>query len=352
MKTLEKYFAGGFEQRQKPSLFLTNLCKKKLIYQGVVEFDRRKVKSLYSVNVPQCRGGRAHDLTAYETVEFKIPKYNDYSRLDEDFLEEKSFGETPYVYKQAKLINKITHDQGIFSDFQRRAQEKQVADGLLNGKIVLIDKSEIAFNKLDKQDISATKKWSDDTSKPLDDMNAAAQVVVDEGKVGTSSFNWILNGADIDAFLGNSQVQKNAKKLEGIDRVAIGMPEEITLGAALHGFISAGGFKHYIWSYNGTYDIPTGFKFAYEGTSVSFIPKGRSICLPAGVDLGFKMYYGGLVKPSLGADAINYEKLLVEQLPWAYTKTEAGTTSFEYGVKSKPLFVPENPHGYATLRGI
>lgn len=347
---LNKYFAGGFEKRQKPAQFFTNLCEPVHILEGVVRFDRRSVLPSISVNVENGTGGRWHNLDTYTTEEYEIPEYNDGSSLGESFYKKRAFAQHEYAGRAVQAIDIVTRNQGILSEFQRNAQEKQVVDALLTGKIKLINNDEIDFKKKESHTIAASAKYSSSGGKPLTDVEKAIQVIIDDGKPATTDFHYIMNSSDINDFILNDQVQKAARKLEGIDRVSIGMPPEKTLGAGLQGKFATGGCNVYLWGVNTKYLIPKGFGFAGEGTEQFFLPKGKSIVVPTNPK--FKMYYGGLIPCAPDRDPLEMVPVKTEQLAYQYKICEKGCNTIEYGVKMAPLFVPENGDDYASIEGI
>lgn len=347
---LNKYFAGGFEKRQKPAQFFTNLCKPVHVLEGVVKFDKRDVLPLISVNVQSGTGGRYHDLDAFESLEYEIPDYNDCSKLRENFFKKRSFGQHEYASKVVSVVDKITRDQAILSEWQRNTQEKQVVDVLLTGKIQLINGDKIDYKKKESHNIAASAKYSSTGGKPLSDVEKAIQVIIDDGKPATTDFHYIMNSSDINDFILNDQVQKAARKLEGIDLVSIGMPPEKTLISAPRGKFSTGGCNVYLWGINTKYRIPAGFGFAGEGTEQFFLPKGKSVVIPANPQ--FTMYYGGLIPCAPDMDPLGMEPQKAEQLAYQYKVCEDGCNTIVYGVKTAPLFVPENGDDYASIEGI
>lgn len=345
------YFDEAFQKMKAGPRALVGLCQEIQTEHGYVEFDNRTIKNLVSVDVAPGTGGRFHNMKGFNTKKFKIPAYNDYSQLTEDFFMERQFGQKPYGMIVADAVAEITKNQGIFSNYQANSKNKQVADGLLNGRITLGDGSKIEFNKKETHDIKAAKKFTDSSAKILDELGNGCQLIVDDGKIGETEFHFITNGKVTNSIITNDDIQKAAKAIQGIDRIALSMPVEKTPGMSLSGRVSAGSFIINIWSYNATFDVPMGFGFAGEGTSQYFIPDGRGILLPKTNDL--KMYYGGLVTCPVGGDVFKDMQLIKEpEYAYQYVKASGGTATIEYGVKSAPLFVPKNPDGYVSFSNL
>lgn len=352
---LNTYFAGGFEKRKAQPQFLSGLCEEVLTNKAAIKLDSRTVKSLYSIDLPQCTGGRFHDLTGYDSVEYKIPQYNDYTALTDMWFLERPFGAIPYGDRVADAVEEVSKNQGIFSEYQANAKSKQVADGLLNGELTLLNGDKIKFNKKSTHDISVTNKFTSSTATILDDLEKGCRLIKNDGQVATNEFHFITNGTVTNAIVTNDQIQKIAKKLDGIDLAALGMPEEKTPGATLSGRVACGAYIVNIWSYDGTFTIPPGFNLANEGKTSSFIPDGRGILLPK--IHGLKMYYGGLVTcPNMSPDmqdVFNSIQIIkAKEYAYCYPKSNAGTTTLEHGVKSAPLFIPTNPDAYVSYSNL
>lgn len=345
------YFDEAFQKVKAGARALVGLCEEIQTEQGYVEFDSRTVKSLTSIDVKPGTGGRYHNMSGFKTKEFKIPVYNDYSSLTEEFFLKRQFGQKPYGMIVADAVAEVSKNQSIFSNYQANAKNKQVADGLLNGVITLAGDAKIEFNKRASHDITVTKKFTDSSAKILDVLGEACQLIVDDAQIGETEFHFISNGKITNSIVTNDDVQKAAKAIHGIDRVALGVPVETTPGLSLAGRIVAGSFTVNIWGYNSTFTIPKGHGFAGEGTSQYFIPDGRAILLPKKNDL--KMYYGGLVTYPAGNDIFKNMQLIKEkEYAYQYVKVEHGSATIEYGVKSAPLFVPKNPDGYASFSNL
>lgn len=352
---VKKVMEVAFDKKQKPSMFLANFFKKQQLKTIKVEVQGRTVKSIYSVDVKLGTGGRRVDLSQFEKQEFAVPEYNDYSVISEEDMFKVQLGETEYTQQAARAADLITDRQEIISDSQRRAEEKQAADALFNGKVVLADGTKIEYNKKATHSIDkSSAKWTTETSNPLTDIKNACKLCVDDGKVGTSTFNLILEDDGLLALLANKQFKAGSNYDEGIKRADISIPEELTPGATFHGRFSAGSFKINLWTYNEKYTIPEGFNFANEGTEVGYIPQGGGVLLPENPN--FRRYYGAVNNVdasngvNVGGAKLNLQE--VEQLPYAYDVVKGGSAITEAGVKSRPLCVPVDIDTFATFTNV
>ena len=351
---IRKAMEVGFDLKQKPSMFLSNLFKKKQLKGIKVELQGRVVEGYYSVDVKLGTGGRYNSLDEYEKRDFIVPEYNDIASLTEEDVFKAQFGQTEYD-QTANIINAINDGQEIFSDKQRRAEEKQASDALFEGRIVLAGGNKIDFKKkaTHKKSVSSAK-WNTAGGDPIQVIQDLIALCLADGKISTSEWNLVFEDKGLNAFLGNAKVKENGNWNEGIKRTDINMPVESTPGAMFHGRISAGSYLVNIWSYNEKYTVPKGYGFAHEGEQFGYIPSGCAALLP--MNPNFVKYYGAInntnapTTPGIGGNKL--ELIEREQLPYAYDVLDDGSATTKYGVKSRPLCVPVEIDSFATIHDI
>lgn len=348
---IKKAMEVGFDKKQKPSMFLSNLFKKRQLKGIKVELQGRVVKSFYSVDVKLGTGGRHNSLNEYDKAEYTVPEYNDIASLTEEDMFKAQFGQTEYD-QTASIINSINDGQEILSDKQRRAEEKQASDALFEGKIVLTGGNTIDFNKKSSHNVNKTSaKWSTSGGDPIADISALIKLCIADGKISASEWNLVLEEKGLNALLGNANFKANSNWNEGIKRSDIAMPEELTQGAMFHGRFSAGSYIVNLWSYNEKYTVPTGYGFANEGSEFGYIPEGKGLLVP--MNPNFIRYYGAInntnapTTPGIGGNKLELRE--VEQLPYAYDVLEDGSATTKFGVKSRPLYVPVDVHSFGTF---
>lgn len=345
-----KTMVKAFEKRKKPTNFLSNFFKPVQLDGIVAEIQGQDIKATYSVDNQIGTGGRRHEFSYHETKEIIVPEYNDFTTISEKDVFKKEFGDTPYSVPATTVVDKVTKRQGLFSDMQRRAEEKQASDAFFLGKIVLANGDEIEFRKKDTHNITPANKWTVSTHNPLTDIEKACQLCIDDGKISASEFNLILESSGLNALLNNPLFRENADLTKNIKRADISMPVEKTPGAMYHGQFSAGAYVVNLWTYNEKYEIPKGYGFANEGTSVPYIPAGRGVILPMNPE--FERYYGAInntnyQQPGIIGGTLTLVK--TEQLPYAYDTVFNGSGVTYAGVKSRPLHVPVNVDSFATF---
>lgn len=350
---LKKAIQVGFDKRQKPSLFLANLFTKKQLKTIKTQIQGRSIKSVYAVDSKIGTGGRKVEISQHDFKDFVIPEYNVNTQLTEEDIYKVQFGETEETQVTANIADLINDRQEIISEMIRRSEEKQAADALFSGKIVLADGTEIEFNKKATHDVNLNStKWTTDGNNPLKDIEDACQLIIDDGKVSASEFNVIMGRSALNAFLGNAKVKGSSNWNNGIKRADINIPVEKTPGAMFHGQISCGTYVANIWSYAEKYEIPTGYNFANEGTSVPYIPTNAVLVLPT--EVKFIRNYGSL--NNVGATALmggaKLQPVEAEQLQYSYDKVEGGSAYTIAGVKSRVLLIPVDVDSFVTLKNV
>lgn len=355
MSVFLKTMVAAFEKRKKPTKFLTNFFKPVFLDGIVAQIQGQDVKATYSIDTKLGTGGRYHEFSYHDTKEYVVPEYNDITKITEEDVFKKQFGQTEYQpVSPAAVADIATKRQAIFSDMQVRSIEKQAADAFFTGKITLSNGDEIEFRKKATHNIDkAAAKWSVTTNNPLDDIENACQLCIDDGKISASEFNLILESKGLNALLNNPLFRQNADLTKNIKRADISMPIEKTPGAMYHGQFSAGAYVVNLWSYNEKYEIPDGYDFANEGEKVPYIPQAGGLIMPANVE--YKLFYGEINNTDFSGPSILGGKLTpvkATQLPYAYEEVKNGSAVLNAGVKSRPMVYPENVDSFVTFTNV
>ena len=351
---IRKAMEIGFDKKQKPSMLLANLFKKRQLKGIKIVLQGRVVESYYSVDVKLGTGGRYNSLDEYDKRDFIVPEYNDIGSLTEEDVFKAQFGQTEYD-QTARIIEAINDGQEIFSDKQRRAEEKQASDGLFNGKIVLAGGNKIDFKKKTTHSISVSSaKWNTDSADPDSVILNAINLCTTDGKISASEWNIFFEDKGLTAYLANKNVQAASNWNSGIKRSDINIPEELTPGGMFHGRRTIGSYVVNFWSYNEKYTVPKGYGFAKEGQQCGYIPDGCALIVS--MNPNFYRYYGAInntnapTTPGIGGNKLQLVEQ--EQLPYAYDVLDDGSATTKYGVKSRPLLIPAGIDEFATIHDI
>lgn len=356
----KKVLAAAFKKVQKPLGYFANLYEEELLDGIEVEIQGRDVKATYSVDTQLGTGGRRHEFSQFDSATYTVPEYNDFVDISERDVYKQQFGETIYAKTLANSAKYIADRQAFLSDMQTRAENKQAIEALLNGKVILANGNKIEFRKKASHDLNLTsKKWDAVSSgksvnDPLAEIEKACQLIIDDGKVGTSEFNLTLSGKTANALLTNTYFVENSKFNNNINRSQIGIPVEKTPGAFFHGQFAAGSYIVNLFTCNEKYEVPTGYNFADEGTTKYYLPEGRGLLLPVNVE--FKKYYGSInpinFAPANDIIIPDLTPVKTRQYPYAYRVVTNGSSVVQAGVKSRPLYVPVNIDSAVTFSNL
>lgn len=349
---LQTEMLGLYEIYKKPTLFLSNFCKREESDATSFEIDKRILQSPYAVDTQRNRPGHTVDFIGYKTEEFTPPEYNDNAVITMDELDKKLAGRDRYdpAQYQGALLDLVNDRQTKISDMYRRSEEKQVSDGLFTGQVKYFDGTTVDYKKHKDQSVAVSKSWSSAEGLALTDLDKGCDVSINLGRNAGGEFVFISRGSCIGSLIKNKETQEVAGAYKKIDRVDISMPLEKSPGAKYQGMVSTNnGHIIDLWSYDQTCDIPKGFNLAGEGSKLPYIPEGGGILFPK--NILFEMKYAAVYPGDAeGVEALN--KIRCQQLPWAYVKRDKGCVWVECGVKSRVLFMPTDFRSYVTYTNI
>jgi hypothetical protein len=193
---------------------------------------------------------------------------------------------------------------------------------------------------------TAIVPWSDvDNATPLDDIDALADIIRDEGLVDVTTL--IFGDKAWINFIKNDWVRENLKK----DVLNMGElnPQIVNKGGKRMGYIDYGANRYILYTYNARYN-PFGEKEAKN----KFLDPDKVILLPEIVDLDFRRIFGGI--PTINVDAPFDELFGVEKTqiggeydirPRVYFDKRKDTFIGE--IKSRPLMLPVSVNRYGCL---
>ena len=347
-----------FEQKSRPTMFLASHAQTMTTLAEDIEIDIVRGLETFSVDITPGAGSRSNKKSRYTTKTYTPPMYNESYSLTAQELQNRMPGQTAYDASsdayQTTLFAMISDKQVMMQDKELRAIELQTRDAFFNGKIVLQNGDEIDFKKKATHDITGTD-WSDAAGLPLDDIEAGCQLCRKDGLISATKFKLILADDTVEALKANDQFVAKAN-LRHVMNVNMEMPSDVNAeGATFHGLFSAGSYIVELWAYPQFYEIPVGFGLANEGTKQPYIPSASALLMPT-AGLRLDLWFGGVpqvsnqVDPELAALGLNGTLGVVEAdfVPYAYLDDRA--ECIECGVKTRPLFVPNQIDGFVTFK--
>jgi len=264
-------------------------------------------------------------------------------------------GEKAYISEKvnwlARLAAILVRRMGIMTRMLRRSMEQQAAQILQTGNIVLTDeKGTETFNLRITPKAShfptVTTPWSDvNNATPLDDIDALADVIRDDGLVDITTLIF-GHKAWID-FIKNDWVRENLKK----DVLNMGEmnPQIVNKGGKRMGYIDYGANRYLLYTYNARYN-----PFGDKDNKYKYLDPYNVILLPEVSDLDFRRLFGGI--PTVRMDN-TFDQL------FGADKTQIGgeydirprvwwsddNETYMGEIKSRPLMLPVSVNRYGCL---
>lgn len=248
-----------------------------------------------------------------------------------------------------RLFNKLKKEFLRMHKMVQRNIELQAAQILQTGSLTLEDedtKEAYVLNYPVKRSHfpTVTTAWTDPNAKPLDDLEALCDAIVDDGRrdvsvaiFGSKAWNNALRNADF---------------VDKVKRDGIGMgslnPGLKNRGGRYMGYMDIGTHRLELWCYNDSYQ-----KLG-NGTNHRYMDPDKVIVTAAQEDLDFRGVYGGV--PTLGMQE-PFKAIVPSELKYAggmrvhnrvYHDAKGDTYNAE--TKSRPLLIPVSIDRFGCLK--
>ncbi len=283
--------AEAWSDQQEAPNFLRSLTTKKKTNKKAVSIEVQR--NFRKIAAEVVRGGspNLHRGDKSTGKDFIPPYYSDAVILNDQDVYARVFGDGSGV-EQAVSRSDIRElamyaiDKMIaIRREQERAVEKQISD-ILNTGIVNTLEGPIDYKRKSESIITNTggDLWSDVSADALGHLFADAKFIAQQGNSGSGRFN-VICGDDAQIALFNNTKLKEEGNLRFIQLVDLGMPKIQANGATLHGMVSSGSYKFFIWTYAQYYDLGT--KTGDLKDTGAFIPSDSYYMLSEDVDLRY-----------------------------------------------------------------
>ncbi len=290
----------------------------------------------------------------YTNKQIKPPIYSLERPVNIFELMKRQPGETEYAKVGtwfARLVKVLAPAFVKMTNMIKRSIEVQAAQVLQTGKLDLPDENGVVAYQLDYRPKathfpSVTIPWSDPSAKPLDDLEAFADVIRDNGLRDPE--NAIFSATSWRDFISHESVKDVLKK----DSIGLGVlsPRMVNNGGKYQGYINIGSYRINLFTYNGRY-----INFG-DTVKNKFIMDNNVIMTASMEDLDFRLVYGGI--PSIGMDDpfndIVPERVSVDEVydfrPRVYKDQRADVFFGE--VKSRPICIPVSIDRFGCLKTV
>jgi hypothetical protein len=351
----KKTMLAAFKQKAAPTMFLSGFFQtppRNITRSKKVVIDVKRNDEAIAIDVIRGTNGRMNESKRFTTKEYTPPVYDEWSPFEEEELMNRAPGQTEYDDPDwmAEFIARVTDDQVTNQELILRAIEKQAADVLFTGTVVLINNDSLDYKQKATHNFTAPVDWDAAGGLPLDDMENACDLNRKDGKVESNIV--IMGQQAVKDFLNNAQVQAFGD-FRRINRMEITPPVGNTEGAKFHGEVSVGSYRLQIWTYPQFYLVPTGFGLANEGTLVPYVPTDK-VCV-LGDTIRMDLVYAGIpalvnrVDPRLQAVGLTAvpSSIAADFHPYAHVDDTA--VAIKTGVRSAPLCIPTQIDGYTVI---
>lgn len=256
------------------------------------------------------------------------PLYREYFDITEMDLYDRLFGSTSIdAGVLSALLNRVQEKMTMLVAKIERAYEVQCAQVLETGIVTLTNDDNIDFSRKATSLVAnaAGNTWATGTVDPFGTLETGCNFLRQVGKATGGTFNAILGSTALSDLLSNT-LFKARQNLFNMALDAVHAPQRNSVGATLHGQVTAGSYKVNLWAYPQFYDDA-------NGTSTPYINPKKVILLPE--NPRFKMAFGAV------------PQLIDEQNPTAQKGAfvfgefrDVRKTTHEYDVQSAGLAIP------------
>lgn len=360
--TVTKRMLRVYEQMAAPTMFLTGLFQsppENFYTSETVEIDIIRSDEDIAVAVTDLTTGyRMNSEDLYTNKEFKAPIFKEAIALNATDLIKRMAGEDPFKSPdfRANLVVRMFRGMVKVERKIRRALEQQASQVLQTGIITLTDMNGAAIYSLDYKPKAthfptAGTAWGQVGATPLDDINALAQVIRDDGLEDPDE---LLMGIDAyRAFVADDEVVK-VYDTRRLDQGTISPMQKRGNGGTYRGTVEIGNYRYDIWTYGGQYKDPQ------TGNKVQFIDPNKVVVRSSTGRMDAT--FGAI--PNIGKLLNSQASQMLPELPSRLSNGGGGMDlhtnvwmsndgeNLWGGVGSRPLLIPTAIDTYGCLTAI
>jgi hypothetical protein len=270
----------------EPTQFLRTFFPERIAATKEVAIEVERGLEKIAVDVERNTEGNRNKIVTTTEKNFVPPYYREYFDLTDISLYDALFGAAATSISSAiydQFTNNVAEKIAMLQYKIERAYENQCAQVLQTGKVLINAggaNANIDFKRKATSivDLTSAKYWdklsgSDSVTDPADTLKAACEFIRTVGKGMGGTFNAILGSSALMALQNNTFV-KDRGKIFNYALDMLNTPQRTAEGATLHGWISAGAWKIYLWSYPQFYDDANNSSVPYiDPTKVIVVPE-------------------------------------------------------------------------------
>ena len=268
-----------YRERTAPPSFFRSFFRTVESDTKEISIEVQRGTEKVAVDVERGTNGNRNKFSKSSEKIFVPPYYHEYFNATELDFYDRLFTQNGTVDEVTfgNWLETVIEKLAMLQDKIERAYELQCSQVFQTGVVQLNAGTNIDFKRKAGSlvDKGAGNYWDQTTVNPIDDLEEACTFIRTKGKSGGSNYNAIMGSKALNEFLNNTNIKERAD----IRRIALDEivePQRNSVGGVLHGWVSAGSYKVYLWTYPEFYDeAGTG---GAEG--LSYIDERNVIVLP------------------------------------------------------------------------
>lgn len=276
-----KMLVDVYKERTAPTSFLRSFftVKEEVTKELSIEVQRGTEK--IAVDVERGTEGNRNKFSRSTEKIFVPPYYREYFDATELSLYDRLFGSTEIddgIF--TAFLEQVAEKLRLLQDKIERAYEVQCSQVLETGIVTLNAGINIDFKRKAASLVdNSGSPWTTGTNSPYDDLEEGGNFLRQTGKISGGVINAIMGSSAFSAFLNNTIVKDRADVRNFFLDMVRG-PQRNSVGAALHGEVSAGSYNFRIWTYPEFYDNSSGVSTPYiNAKKVILLPEAPRFVL-------------------------------------------------------------------------
>lgn len=233
-----------------------------------------------AVDVVRGTEGNRNDFGLSSQKVFDPPLFKEYFDMTELDLYDVLMGQEMISEVQyGELLAQVSEKIGLLRDKIDRAYEVMCSQALTTGIVTLQSTTNIDFKRKAASLVDNAADYFAANNDPFDTFEAGCNFLRQVGKSQGGTYNAILGSAALSDLLANTKFTAR----QNLFNMALDMvrpPQRESVGATLHGQITAGSYKVNLWAYPEFYDNS-------NGVSTPYMDEKKVIILPEAPKFNF-----------------------------------------------------------------
>lgn len=256
-----------YNEMTTPTQFLRSFFKVVESNTKLLSIEVRRGKERVAVDVSRGTEGNRNTFSRSTQKIFLPPFYREFFDATELDIYDRLFTGNGSIDENtlSDFVKDVAEKMRDMQNLIDRAYELQCSQVFQTGIVSLNKGTNIDFKRKAASLVAVPDGGFWDSNDPFATFEQGALFLRQVGKAQGGIFNSILGSEALAALYANDEFKDRAKWVN-ISLDIINPPQRNSVGAMLHGLISIGSYKSYIWSYPEFYDDVNGISTAYIGS--------------------------------------------------------------------------------------